>query len=94
MDDQATRMKLILPDGTETPEFTSDDLKAGAQKVTSIPMKETDADRAVRHGVYTIAAEELRAFIERYERLEAEKKDIMDAMKEVMASIKYWTISK
>lgn len=88
MNEQATRMKLILPDGTETPEFTSADLKAAAQKITSIPMKETDADRAVRDGVYTVAAEELRAFIERFERLEAEKKDIMNDMKEVMAEAK------
>ena len=88
MDDQTTRMKLILPDGTETPEFTADDLKAAAQKVATIPMKETDADRSVRDGVYTVAAEELRAFIERFERLEAEKKDIMDGMREVMAEAK------
>lgn len=88
MDDQTTRMKLILPDGTETPEFTADDLKAAAQKVATIPMKETDADRSVRDGVYTVAADELRAFIERFERLEAEKKDIMDGMREVMAEAK------
>jgi len=31
---------------------------------------------------------ELRAFVERYERLEAEKKDLMDQMKEVMAEAK------
>jgi uncharacterized protein (UPF0335 family) len=36
----------------------------------------------------TIAGEELRQFIERYERLEAEKKDIADAQKEVMAEAK------
>lgn len=30
-------------------------------------------------------AEELRAFIERWERLEAEKKEIADAQKDVMA---------
>jgi len=34
------------------------------------------------------AGEELRQFIERYERLEAEKKDIADAQKEVMAEAK------
>lgn len=39
-------------------------------------------------GTYRIAAAELRAFIERYERLEAEKKDIVDAQKEVMAEAK------
>lgn len=31
---------------------------------------------------------ELRQFVERYERLEAEKKDIADAQKEVMAEAK------
>ena len=36
----------------------------------------------------TVAAKELRQFIERYERLEAEKKDIADAQKEVMAEAK------
>ena len=36
----------------------------------------------------SVAAQELRAFVERYERLEAEKKDIADAQKEVMAEAK------
>ena len=36
----------------------------------------------------SVAAEELRQFIERFERLEAEKKDIADAQKEVMAEAK------
>lgn len=35
-----------------------------------------------------VAAEELRQFVERYERLEAEKKDIADQQKEVMAEAK------
>lgn len=33
---------------------------------------------------HSVTAEELRQLIERYERLEAEKKDISDAQKEVM----------
>lgn len=37
---------------------------------------------------YNVTADELRAFIERYERLEAEKKDIADAQKEVMQEAK------
>lgn len=37
---------------------------------------------------YRVTADELRQFIERYERLEAEKKDIADAQKEVMAEAK------
>ncbi|MCT4558621.1 MAG: DUF2312 domain-containing protein [Pelagimonas sp.] len=39
-------------------------------------------------GSYGVAAGELRQFIERFERLEAEKKDIADAQKEVMAEAK------
>lgn len=35
-----------------------------------------------------VAREELRAFVERYERLEADKKDIADAQKEVLAEAK------
>jgi uncharacterized protein (UPF0335 family) len=37
---------------------------------------------------YQVAAEELRQFVERWERLEAEKKDIVDQQKEVMAEAK------
>jgi uncharacterized protein (UPF0335 family) len=36
----------------------------------------------------TVAAAELRAFIERYERLASEKQDIADAQREVMAEAK------
>ena len=39
-------------------------------------------------GSYRVAAGELRAFVERYERLEAEKKDIVEQQKEVMAEAK------
>ena len=37
---------------------------------------------------YTVTADELRAFIERWERLEAEVKDVKDSQKEVMAEAK------
>lgn len=37
---------------------------------------------------YRVTADELRQFIERMERLEAEKKDIADQQKEVMAEAK------
>ncbi|MCR8726369.1 DUF2312 domain-containing protein [Frigidibacter sp. ROC022] len=39
-------------------------------------------------GSYQVTADELRQLIERYERLEAEKRDIADAQKEVMAEAK------
>ncbi|PJN96548.1 hypothetical protein CNY89_01855 [Amaricoccus sp. HAR-UPW-R2A-40] len=37
---------------------------------------------------FKVTAAELRSFVERYERLEAEKKDIADQQKEVMAEAK------
>jgi uncharacterized protein (UPF0335 family) len=37
---------------------------------------------------YNVTADELRQFIERFEHLEAEKKDIADQQKEVMAEAK------
>lgn len=40
------------------------------------------------NGSYSMASDELRSFVERYERLEAEKKDIADQAKEVMAEAK------
>jgi len=37
---------------------------------------------------YRVTADELRQFIERFERLESEKKDIAEQQKEVMAEAK------
>jgi uncharacterized protein (UPF0335 family) len=37
---------------------------------------------------YAVTADELRQFVERYEQLEAEKKDIAEQQKEVMAEAK------
>ncbi len=45
-------------------------------------------DEQEKPGSYRVAADELRAFIERFERLEAEKKDIAEQQKEVMAEAK------
>jgi uncharacterized protein (UPF0335 family) len=44
-------------------------------------MSDTDAS-------YRVTADELRQFIERMERLEAEKKDLAEQQKEVMAEAK------
>jgi uncharacterized protein (UPF0335 family) len=45
-------------------------------------------DTPASSDTYRVTSAELRAFVERYERLEAEKKDLMDQMKEVMAEAK------
>jgi uncharacterized protein (UPF0335 family) len=37
---------------------------------------------------YSVTADELRQFIERYEQLESEKKDVTEQQKEVMAEAK------
>ncbi len=37
---------------------------------------------------YAVTADELKQFIERYEQLEAEKKDVADQQKELMAEAK------
>ena len=52
------------------------------------PMKETEADKAVRDSAFRVTGAELRAFIERIERLAAEKKDLADQQKEVFAEAK------
>ena len=43
---------------------------------------------SVSDSTYRVTADELRQFIERFERLEAEKKDIAEQQKEVMAEAK------
>lgn len=43
---------------------------------------------AARDNAFAVTAAELRQFIEQYERLEAEKGDIMDQQKEVMSEAK------
>ena len=53
-----------------------------------MPMKETDADREVRDAAYRVSAGELRAFVERVERLDVEKREIAGQIKEVMAEAK------
>ena len=39
-------------------------------------------------GIYRVAADELRQFVERFENLEIEKRNIADQQKEVMAEAK------
>ncbi|WP_028286102.1 DUF2312 domain-containing protein [Pseudooceanicola nanhaiensis] len=51
-------------------------------------MKNTPADEEVKDAAYRVTANELRSFIERIERLDAEKKDLTDQQKEVMAEAK------
>ena len=53
-----------------------------------IPMKESAADKQVSLDAFNVTADELRQFIERFETLEAEKKDVTEQQKELMAEAK------
>jgi uncharacterized protein (UPF0335 family) len=55
----------------------------GEPKMKPDPSFDAASDQA-----YGVAAGELRQFVERYERLEEEKKDAADQQKEVMAEAK------
>jgi uncharacterized protein (UPF0335 family) len=57
-----------------------------AQKKT--PFKDDKDFRKHNQGAYNVAADELRQFIERVEQLDAEKRDIAEQQKEVMAEAK------
>ena len=63
------------------------DMEVAARKGRA-PMRETEADRAVADQAYGIAADELRQFIEQFERLESEKKDIAEQQKDIMSEAK------
>jgi uncharacterized protein (UPF0335 family) len=62
-------------------------LRAAGCFATTLPTQ--SPERAMTNpDAYAVTADELRQFIERFEHLEAEKKDIADQQKEVMAEAK------
>ena len=92
-----TTMTMRVPDGKgghiETgPINTADALKKATETLRSQqgkpPMKPDPTFDAAADNTYRVTASELRQFIERFERLEAEKRDIADQQKEVMAEAK------
>jgi uncharacterized protein (UPF0335 family) len=89
-------MTASLSDGEggtiTTKPFTVADLKRATETLRKAqgkpPMKPDPTFDAAADNAYRVTAEELRQFIERFERLDAEKKDIADQQKEVMAEAK------
>lgn len=70
-------------------ETTMEQMKEATRRLNGRPpMKETAEEKAVSDQAYGIAAGELRQFIEQYEQLEAEKKDVTEQQKELMAEAK------
>lgn len=82
------KVKITTGDGETLFEGKSSDMREAAGKIGAHLMKETDEDRAVSDGVYRVAADELRSFVERWERLDADKREIADEQKEVFAEAK------
>lgn len=66
-------------------DFDDDDFDDGTAHTSDGEPRPNDKDDTDAYGV---AAGELRQFIEQYEQLEIEKKDIADQQKEVMAEAK------
>ena len=83
MSDDQVKMTMTLPDGTTTPEFTAADLKRVTARLKADPEFDAAQDNTFR-----ATAQELRSFVERFERLEAEKQEVADQQKEVMAEAK------
>lgn len=89
-------MTMRVPDGKggilETPPFTINDMKRAAETFRKSkgkpPMKPDPQFDKAADNAYRVTAEELRAFIERAERLDAEKKDLSDQRKEILAEAK------
>lgn len=89
-------MTMTLSDGTTTGEIPMSAMMGAAEALKDAdrarrnapPMKETEADRKVSTDAYAVTADELRQFIERFEQLEAEKKDVAEQQKELMAEAK------
>ncbi|AGH31493.1 hypothetical protein LOKG_00057 [Loktanella phage pCB2051-A] len=65
-----------------------DDIVGGGDEAHTSDGKKRVNDTSAAVQSENVAGEELRQFIERYERLEVEKKDIVEGQKEIMAEAK------
>lgn len=79
-----TTVQITLPDGTTTPPATIDDLRKAVDTIK----RDSGERRAGRASGNTVAGDQLRAFVERVERLEDEKKTIAEDIKEVYGEAK------
>lgn len=91
-------VNLTITSGGKTLfEGTTDNMQEAAEPIGNhlrevlgkrTPMKETEADKNVALEAFNVTADELRQFIERFETLEAEKKDVAEQQKELMSEAK------
>ncbi len=84
-----TTISISGPDGRMTPPVDLATFRDAVDQVRkAIPMKQDPDFAKHNNDTYAVAADELRQFIERFEQLEAEKKDISDQQKELMSEAK------
>ncbi len=81
-DDSEATVTIRLPDGTETPPATMSEMK---EAVDAVRRSQRDESSPYTNGV---ARDQLRAFVERIERLDEERKTIVDDIKDVYAEAK------
>lgn len=79
-----TTVQITLPDGTTTQPATIDDLRKAVDTIK----RDSGERRAERASGNTVAGDQLRAIVERVERLEEEKKTIAEDIKEVYGEAK------
>ena len=84
--------RVTITAGDQTVKTTVAAMKARTEELRRMqgkpPMKPDPTFDSAADNSYRVTAEELRSFIERFERLDEEKKDITDQQKEVMAEAK------
>jgi uncharacterized protein (UPF0335 family) len=84
-----TTISISGPDGRMTPPVDLATFRQALDQVRGAKPMKSDPD-FTRHNndAYAVAADELRQFIERFEQLEAEKKDLTEQQKELMGEAK------
>lgn len=87
-----TTMTIQTPDGPKTMPFDADKLtaaiSAGFDKEKKRVAPSTGHNSGDSSDPYAVTADELRQFIERFEQLESEKKEVTESQKELMAEAK------
>lgn len=87
MTDQTTMTMTV--GGVTTGPFTADDLEKAVKQIRGGPPMREDSDfKKHNQAAYSVTADELRQFIERFEQLEAEKQDAAGQQKDLMAEAK------
>lgn len=74
--------------GAKIGPLSIEDMERAAARLGKPGMKNTEGDTQVADSVFRVTADELRSFIERWERLDVERREAVDHQKEVMAEAK------